>query len=81
MYHAMKTYWGVEVYHHAFLSSGLDGSKTPASRPRRFTPRVGAYGTRRIRSWVGPRAGLDAMVKRKIPTPAGNQTPVFQPLA
>jgi len=24
---------------------------------------------------VGPRAGLDAIVKRKIPSPAGTQTP------
>jgi hypothetical protein len=24
-YHAMKTYWGVEVQYHAFLTSALDG--------------------------------------------------------
>jgi len=31
-------------------------------------------------SWVGPRDGLDA-VTRKIATPAGNGTPVVQPVA
>jgi hypothetical protein len=31
--------------------------------------------------WVGPRAGLDVVAKRKIPAQAGNRTPVFQSLA
>jgi len=34
------------------------------SRPGDFTPRVGAPGTH----WVGPRAVLDTVVKRKIPS-------------
>jgi hypothetical protein len=36
---AMKMYWGIEVYLHAFLISALDGGKLSASRPGRFTPR------------------------------------------
>jgi hypothetical protein len=34
----MKTYGGVEVYIHAFLSSAIDGGELSASRPGRFTP-------------------------------------------
>jgi hypothetical protein len=32
-----------------------------------------------IRGWVGPRASVDMVVKRRIPAPASNQTPVIQP--
>jgi hypothetical protein len=34
-----------------------------------------APGTRWIGGWVGPRAVLDAVVKRKFPAPAGTRTP------
>jgi hypothetical protein len=38
-HHAMKTYWGVEVYSStAFLTSTLDGGEWSASRSGRFTP-------------------------------------------
>jgi hypothetical protein len=37
-YHANKTYWGVEVWLRAFLTSALDGGEWSASRPGRFTP-------------------------------------------
>jgi hypothetical protein len=60
----MKTCGGMEVEPHAFLTSALDGGKWSASRPGRFTP-----GTQWIRGWVGPRIGLDAVAKRKIPNP------------
>jgi len=59
---------GVEVYHHAFLTSSLDGGEWSASRSSRFTPRERAPGTHWIGGWVGYRAGLDAMVKRKTPS-------------
>jgi len=29
---------------------------------------------------LDPRAGLDAVAKKKIPTPSGNRTPVVQPV-
>jgi hypothetical protein len=67
-HHAMKTYWGVEVQLHA-LTSALDGGEWLASRPGRFTPRERAPGTHWIGGWVGPRAILDTVVKRKIPSP------------
>jgi hypothetical protein len=40
-----------------------------ASRPGQFTPRERVPGTHRIGGSLGPRAGLDAVVKRKIPRP------------
>jgi hypothetical protein len=45
--------------------------------PRPLYPRKRAPGTHWIGGWVGPRAVLDAVVKRKIPTsppPAGKST-------
>jgi hypothetical protein len=65
-HHNMKAYWGVEVQLHAFLSSVLDGGEFSASHTGRFTPRERAPGTHWIEGWVGPRAGLNTVVKRKI---------------
>jgi hypothetical protein len=76
-HHAMMAYWG---------SGGiaLYGGEWSASRPGRFTPRERAPGTQWIRDWVGPRTVLDAVVKRKIPSPhreSKPRTPVVQPVA
>jgi hypothetical protein len=64
-HHAMKAYWGVED---TALRIVL-GGEWSASRPGRFTPRERAPGTPWIGGWVGPRAGLGAVAKRKIPRP------------
>jgi hypothetical protein len=56
------------------LTSALDGGEWSASRPGCFTPKGRAPGTHWIGGWVGPRAILDAVVKRKIPSPSGNRT-------
>jgi hypothetical protein len=56
--HAMKAYWGV----------ALDRGERSASRSGRFIPRERASGTHWIGGWVGPRAVLDAVVERKIPS-------------
>jgi hypothetical protein len=56
------------------LTSALDGGEWSVSRPGRFTPRERTPCTHCNGGWVGPRAGLDALVKRKIPSPAGNRT-------
>jgi hypothetical protein len=55
------------------LTSALDGGEWSASHLGRFTPRERVPGTHWIGGWVGTRAGLDTVVKRKIPTPAGNR--------
>jgi len=55
----------VEVQLHAFLTSALDGHERSTSRPGRFTPGKEPPDTHWIGSWVGRRAGLDAVAKRK----------------
>jgi hypothetical protein len=62
----MKTYGWMEVYLHAFLTSALDGGELSASSYGSFTPGERVPNTHCIGSWVGSRAGLDAVVKRKI---------------
>jgi hypothetical protein len=51
------------------LTSTLDGSELSASRLGCFTPRERAPATHWIGGWVSPRASLDAVVKRKRPSP------------
>jgi hypothetical protein len=83
-HHAVKTYWGVEVYLQAFLTSALDGGEWSASPPGHFNPRERAPGTHWIGGWVGPRAVLDTVVKKKIPSPrreSNPRTPIVQPVA
>jgi hypothetical protein len=66
------------------LTPALDGGEWSASRPGRFTPRERVLGTRWIGGWVGPRAFLDTVVKRKIPSPhrkSNPRTPIVQPIA
>jgi hypothetical protein len=80
----MKAYWGVGIQLHAFLTSIQDGGEWSASRPGRFTPRERAPGTHWIGGWVGPRAVLNKVVKRKIPSPRRESnpiTPIVQPVA
>jgi hypothetical protein len=66
------------------LTSALDGGKWLASRPGRFTSREIAPGAHWIGGWVGPRAVIDAVVKRKIPSlrrESNPRTPIVQPVA
>jgi hypothetical protein len=53
----------MKVQIHAFITSKLDGCDWTASLPGSFT----ASGTHWIGGWVGPRAVLEAVVKRKNP--------------
>jgi len=52
----------------------LDEGKWSASSPGRFTHAESAPSTRWLEGWLGLRAALDAVAKRKIPiiVPAGN---------
>jgi hypothetical protein len=81
----MKTYWGSGgIIPRIFDLSTLDGGEWSASRPGRFNPRERARGTHWIGGWVGPRAVLDAVVKRKITSPrreSNPRTPIVQPIA
>jgi hypothetical protein len=67
----MKAYW-------------RSGGELSDSRPDRFTRRERAPSTHFIGGWVGPRAVLDAVVKRKIPSPRRESnpwTPIIQLVA
>jgi hypothetical protein len=55
------------------LTSALAGGKWSASRLGRFTPAERAPGTHWIGGWVGPRAGLDNVVKRKFVQPEASR--------
>jgi hypothetical protein len=74
----MKTYGGVDVLIHIFLTSALVRGEWSASRPGRFTPGEIAPGTHWIGGWVDPRAGLDDMEKRKFLTLPGLGAPTPQ---
>jgi hypothetical protein len=66
------------------LISALDGGEWSVSRPGRFTPRERAPGTLWMGGRVGPRAVVDAVVKRKIPSPrreSNSRIPIAQPVA
>jgi hypothetical protein len=80
----MKAHWGVEIQLHTFLASALDGGEWSASRPGRVTPRERGPGTHWIGGWVDPKDVLDAVVKRKIPSPRRESSPrtsLVQPVA
>jgi hypothetical protein len=62
------------------LTSALDWGEWSASRPGLFTPRERALGTHWIGGWVGPIAVLDAVLKRKIPSPRRESNPIVQPV-
>jgi hypothetical protein len=66
------------------LTSTLDGGEWSAKGRGRFTPGERAPGTHWIGGWMGPRAVLYAVVKRKIPSPrreSNGRTPIVQPVA
>jgi hypothetical protein len=67
----MKAYGELDLEIHIFLISVLIGDEQSASRPCRFTPGERVPGTLWIRDWVGHRAGLDAVKKRKLLTLPG----------
>jgi hypothetical protein len=66
------------------LISALDEGEWSASRPGLFTARERAPGTYWIGGWVGSRADLDAVEKRKIHSnlqESNPRTPIIQPIA
>jgi len=75
----MKTYAGVEVQSHPFLTSAL-GCEWSVARAGSFIPEERARRTIRKGCRVGPRASMYAMTKRKIAVYAQNRTTVVQPI-
>jgi hypothetical protein len=66
------------------LTSVLGGGEWSASRPGRFTPRERAPSTLWIEGWVGPRAVLEAVVKKKVSSlrrESNPRIPIVQPAA
>jgi hypothetical protein len=59
----MKTYGGVDVKIHVFLTSAPAGGEWSALRPCHFTPGERAPGTHWIGGWVETRACLDYVEK------------------
>jgi hypothetical protein len=62
----MKAYWGIEGIAPRIINFGTRWGEWSDLRPGSFNPRERAPGTHWIGGWVGPRAGLDTVVKRKI---------------
>jgi hypothetical protein len=60
----MKTYGGVDVLTHIFLISALVGGELHA--PAALPPGKEPTDTHWIGGWVGPRASLDDVEKRKF---------------
>jgi hypothetical protein len=75
----------MEVYLHAFLMWTLDEGGRSASCPTHFNARERIASTHWIGGWVGPRARMDVVVRRKkslkLQGVARNQTAVIQPIA
>jgi hypothetical protein len=79
--HAMEALRGRDSSY-SFSILALDGGEWSASRPgRAFTPGERTPGTHCTGGWEGPIAGLDTEVREKKSfAPAGNRTPVVQPV-
>jgi hypothetical protein len=56
----MKSYGGVDVHIHVFLTSALGVREWSASRPGRFNPGESAASTHWIGVWAGPRTYRDS---------------------
>jgi len=65
----------MEVQFHTFLNSALDGGEFSASCTGHFIPRETAPVTHWVVSWVGPRAGVDAVEKEKRSLPLSTFEP------
>jgi hypothetical protein len=71
----MKAYWGSGGIAPLIIDLGTRWGLWSASRPGRLTPRERAPGTHWTGGLLGLRAVLDAVVKRRIPTPRRESNP------
>jgi hypothetical protein len=67
-HHSVKAYLGSESTAPRILDLGTRWRCLVSFTPCRLTPRKRAPGTHWIVGWVEPRPGLDAVVKREIPS-------------
>jgi hypothetical protein len=67
----MEAYAEVDAQTQVYFTSPLVGNEWSALRPDRFIPEERAPSTHWIGGWVGPKAGIDDMEKRKFFTPMG----------
>jgi hypothetical protein len=74
-HHAMKTYWRSGGIAPRILDLGTRWRWVVSFTPRPLYPRERAPGAHWIGGWVGPKAVLDAEVKRKIPSPRRESKP------
>ena len=72
--HTTKIYEGVEVWLRLLLIKALYGSEWPGSRPGHFTTDESAADKHCTGDWLHPRAGPDALEKRKYK----NLSPVLE---
>jgi hypothetical protein len=79
-HHAMKTY-GEWRYSSSILDLGTRWRCVVSFNIRARYSRCKSVCTRCIGGWVGTRADLDAVQKRKIFAPARNRNPAVQPIA
>jgi hypothetical protein len=80
----MKTYWGSGDIAPHILDLRTRWRWVVSFTTRPIYLREKAPGTHWIGGWVGPRAVLDTVVKRKIPSPrreSNPRTPIVQPVA
>jgi hypothetical protein len=77
----MKAYWGSGGVAPRILDLGTRWRWVVSFTPQPLYPQGKSPGTHWIGGWVGPRAVLDAVVKRKIPSPrreSNPRTPIIQ---
>jgi hypothetical protein len=68
-YHTMKAYWGSRGIAPCILDLGTRWNLVISFTPQPLYAQGKSPGTRKIGVWVGPRAGVDAVVKRNIHSP------------
>jgi len=64
--HAMKAYRGAEVKLHSFLNSKIGGGRRLTLSHYRFCPQRNNSGSKYTGGWVGPKTGLDIMMKKNL---------------
>jgi hypothetical protein len=82
-HHTMKAYWGSGRIGPHILNLGTRWRWMVSFTPWPLYHRERAPGTHWIGGWVWPRAVLDAVVKRKIPSPRREpnpRAPIVQPV-